>query len=98
MGTVAKNLSIIMSIIGKIKSVIGWCLQTIIDHSWAAWARGASSDVVCVGSSVIIKLFAEKVNNKHTKNLEFSTRVGRDHNTSIKVLKQVGVVHDIKSQ
>ena len=39
-----------------------------------AGARGAFSDEVYVGSPAIIKLFIKKVNNKYTKNLEFSTR------------------------
>ena len=41
-----------------------------------AGVRGAFSDVVCMGSPVIIKLFTKKINKQATKNLEFSTRVG----------------------
>ena len=43
--------------------------QTIID---IAWTRGAFSDVVCVGSPVIIKLFTQKINEQvHEKNWNF---------------------------
>ena len=56
--------------------------QMIID---IAGARGAISDVVYVGSPVIIKLFTKKVNKQvHEKHLEFSTREGTMHSTSIK--------------
>ena len=47
--------------------------QTIID---IAGVCGAISDVVCVGSPVIVKLFTKKVNKQvHEKSLEFSIRV-----------------------
>ena len=38
--------------------------HTIID---IVWARGAFSDVVCVGSPVIIKLFTKKVNKQEAQ-------------------------------
>ena len=52
--------------------------QTIID---IAGAHGAISYVVCaswvcVVSPVIIIIYQNKLTNKYTKNLEFSTRVG----------------------
>ena len=55
--------------------------QTIID---IAGARGAFSDVVCVDSPVIIKLFTKKVNKQvHKKIWNFQLEY-RDHSTSIK--------------
>ena len=59
-------------------------------------ARGVISDVECVSSSVII-IICKKLTNKYTENLEFSTRVGTIAHRQ-KVLKQAGVVHDVKSQ
>ena len=67
--------------------------QTIID---IAGAHGAISDAICVGSPVIIILY-KKLTSKYTKILEFSTRVGTIA-LQKNVLKQAGVVHDIKSQ
>ena len=55
-----------------------------------------SFDAVCVGSPVIIIIVYKKLTNKYIKILEFSNK-SRDHCTLIKVLKQAGVMHDIKS-
>ena len=68
--------------------------QTIID---IAGAHDAISDAVCVGSPVIIYFVQKKLTSKYTKILEFSTRVGTIA-LQQNVLKQAGVVHDIKSQ
>ena len=46
--------------------------QTIIN---IAGARGAISDVVCMGSPIIIIIY-KTINKQVHKNLEFSTRVG----------------------
>ena len=57
--------------------------QTIIG---IAGVRSAISDAVCMGSSVIIKLFTKKLINNYTNKFGIFN-YSRDHSTSIKVLK-----------
>ena len=57
-----------------------------------------SFDAVCVGSLVIIIIFTKKKVNKQVHKIFGIFNYSRDHSTLIKkVLKQAGVVHDIKS-
>ena len=59
--------------------------------------RGAISDAVCVGSLVIIIYLQKKLTNKYAKKFGIFNK-SRDHSTSIEVLKQARIVHDVKSQ
>jgi len=64
---------------------------------------GVHCGAVCVGLPVILRLciliiIKKKLTSKCTKNYKFSIRVGSIVARSKRILKQAGVVHDIKSQ
>jgi len=66
-------------------------------HMMAFICTGNSLPLYCISIIIIIMVFPKSFKNKYAKKLGILTRVGTIVDRK-KVLKQAGVVHDIKSQ